>query len=311
MDFTNIIETFENDELKQLIINPLIDSLTAMNKYSVLPVYVLQFVINKLDMVPHPILTAYDNKPLITEASSLLSHLEDVIHEKTPKNITPAVIVYPEYLNYRDIILGNSDSFYYSSAYLIVGKELKDYLKNGKINISKVELVSDMSRLNVVTKLYWNIVDSETVDESGTKESIHQCIDSLPFSIKTFKLPFSNYIETAKSLRSIVSSMSNVSDNNSILIEHNLLLASMFDDVKENQMINIPGTKSIKIFKDFVKVKPNKIFSVFEQNKYDSDSISITNVFFEMYFKSSHLNVGIFYRYLDDIFDTLNGVYKE
>ncbi len=312
MDFINTIKTFENDELKNLIINPLIDSLTAINKYSVLPVYVLQFIIRKSDMIPRPILTAYDNKALITEASSLTSHLEDVIHEKTPKNITPAMIVYPEDISYNDVILGNNDLYHYSSAYLIIGKELKDNLKNNKIDISKIELVSDIARHNIATKIYWKMIDCEFVNESTGLKTVtptEQCIETIPFAIKTFKLPFLNYTETAKSLRTIVSSVANVNENNSLRIDDNTVLSMIADGVKENQMIDIPGTKSIKIFKDFVKVKPNKIFTVFDQNQFDG--ISITNVFFEMYFKSSHLNVGIFYRYLDDIFDTLSGVYKE
>ena len=307
MDFTNVINTFEGDELKKIIINPLIDALTAMNKYSVLPVYVLQFVINKLDMVPHPILTAYDNKSLITEASSLIPHLEDVIHEKTPKNITPTVIVYPEYLNYRDVILGSSDSFYYSSAYLISGKELKDNLKNGFTNISKVELISDMGQFNIMTKIHWNLVDEVKDNETITTE---QCIEPMPYSIKLFKLPFMNYAESVKSLRPIVNEIANINEQNNLIITDDSILADIANNVKEDQMIDIPGTESIKIFKDFVKVKPTKAFTVFKRECYTDDT-AVTSVFFEMYFKSSHLNVGIFYRYLDNIFDTLSGVYKE
>lgn len=301
MDFSNVIKTFEGEELKKLIINPLIDSLTAINKYTVLPVYALQFIINKLDMIPKPILTAYDNKALITEASSLVPHLEDVIHEKTPKNITPTVIVYPEYINYYDVIVGHNESFHYSSAYLVIGKELKDNLKNNKISIDKVELISDISRMNVATKLYISYLDP----------TVEQCVEPMPFSIKLFKLPFSNYVASAKSLRTIVTTLSNVTtEQNSLSITDDNILADLANNVKEDQMINIPGTDSIKIFKDFVKVKPTKVFTVFERECY-TESTTVTNVFFEMWFKSSHLNVGIFYRYLDDIFDTLSGVYKE
>lgn len=307
MDFTNVIKTFEGDELKKIIINPLIDELTAMNKYTVLPVYALQFVINKLDMKPRPILTAYDNKALITEASSLIPHLEDVIHEKTPKNITPTVIVYPEDIGYSDVIIGKDD-YHYSSAYLIAGKELKDNLKNGLVNISKVEVVSDMGQFNIMTKIHWNLVD-ETKDDIIVPTE--QCIEPMPFTIKLFKLPFSNYAESIKSLRTIVTEIANVkTEQNSLIISDDSILADIANNVKEDQMIDIPGTESIKIFKDFVKVKPTKAFTVFKRECYTDDT-AVTSVFFEMYFKSSHLNVGIFYRYLDNIFDTLSGVYKE
>lgn len=303
MDFTNIIKTFEGDSLKP-IIDSLITELTTINKYSILPVYVLQIVINKLDMVPKIILSAYDNKALITEASSLTPHLEDVIHEKTPKNITPIVIVYPNTITYKDVILGNNDQYYYSSVYLIIGKELKDGIKTGKINISKIELISDMGKLNVLTKIYWEI-----------SSDYEECVSPIPFTIKSFKLPFSNYAISAKSLRSIINEISSTPDVN--IIDDQEILTSMFDSVKEDQMLDMPGTESVKIFKDFIKVKPTNIFTIFNREKYvkdalsNTDSISIVNVFFRMFFKSNKLNVGIFYRYFDNIFDTLNGVYIE
>mgnify|MGYP003299115020 CR=1 FL=1 len=153
----NTIKIFEGVELEKIIIKQLTDALTTMNKYSVLPVYMMQFIIPKSNMIPKIVLTAYDNKSLITEASSLTSHLEDVIHEKTPKTITPAVIVYPEDLTFSDVVVGKDD-YYYSSSYLVIGKELKDGLRNNRVSIDKIELKSDSNRMRVETEVFWRLL---------------------------------------------------------------------------------------------------------------------------------------------------------
>ena len=309
----NTIKVFEGQELDKLIIKPLIEALTAMNKYSVLPVYMMQFVIPKLDMIPKVVLTAYDNKSLITEASSLTSHLEDVIHEKTPKTITPAVIVYPESLSFSDVVIGKDD-YFYSSSYLIVGKELKDGLKNNKVSINKIELKSDSGRMHVETIIDWSLIPyNKSSEDSGEKETYYpeECISKIPFSINPLHLPFKNYLKISKSLSSIINTIANIStDPNMVIIDDSKDIASIFDDIKENQMIDIPMTNGIKIFKDFVKVKPTKFLFIYKRDEFN-DISSIANVFCEMYFKSNHCNVGIFYRYLDNIFDCLSGKYEE
>lgn len=306
------IKVLEGSELEKIVTKPLIDALTTMNKYSVLPVYSLQFIIDKSNMLPYPTLVAYDNKSLITEASSLTPHLEDVIHEKSPKTITPAVIVYPEGIDFSTMVVG-SENYHFSSSYLIVGKELKDNLKNSKLELVRATIVSDIGRMNVETKLEWKFIPYQKATDDidvKTEAIVDTCVSDIPFTIKPLHLPFKNYLKISKSLTGIIDTIANIATlPNLSVIDDPKELSELFNIVKEDQMIDFP-TANVKLFKDFMKVKPTKATVIYTKGNFNNDT-EVTSVFFEMYFKANHYNVGIFYRYLDNIFDTLSGEYTE
>ena len=311
MDFTNVIKIFEGEDLKNTFINPLISALTVINKYSVFPNYILQFVISKVGYNPYVVLTSYEDKNLLIETSSYSDHLEEIMHSRSPKTATQTVIVYPEGISYSDVVLENSDEYYYSSSYLISGKELKDNIKNGRIEFYKMELLSDLNRSKIQTNLFWKNIPYSTKDPDGEKEiTIEECICKLPMSIKLFQAPFINYSNATKKYRSIISAIMDIANNPlSVIIDDDDTLKKMFETIKEKQMIDIPRLNNIKVFKDFVKVKPTKLTVIASKEKYslEDDGISAVSVFFNMYFKNNHYNAGIFYKYIDTIFDNLIG----
>lgn len=311
MNFTNIIKTYEGDELKKAIIDPLVTALTVINKYNIFPNYIMQFMISKVGYVPYIVLTSYEDKNLLIETSSYSSHLEEVMHNKSPKTAAQTVIVYPENIKYSDVILENSDEFYYSSSYLISGKELKDNIKNGRIEFYKLELVSDLNRTKIQTNLFWKMIPYSTKDPDGEKEILaEECIGKIPSSIKLFQAPFINYSNITKKYNEIISAIINIANNPlSVVIEDDDVLKDMFETIKEKQMVDIPRLNDIKVFKDFVKVKPTKLTVVASKEKYtnENDGLFAISVFFNMYFKSSHYNAGIFYKYIDSIFNNLIG----
>lgn len=311
MDFTNIIKTYEGNELKKVVIDPLVSALTVINKYNIFPNYILQFIISKVGYIPYVVLTAYEDKSLLIETSSYSPHLEEIMHIKSPKTAAQTVIVYPEGIKYSDVILENSDEFYYSSSYLISGKELKDNIKNGKIDFYKLELVSDLNRTKIRSNLFWKMIPYSSKDPDGEQELVaEECIGKIPSSIKLFQAPFINYSKITKKYSSIISAIMDIANNPlSVIIDDDETLKSMFETIKEKQMINIPRLKDIKVFKDFIKVKPSKLTVIASKDKYtmEDDGIFAISVFFNMYFKTNHYNAGIFYKYIDAIFNNLIG----
>lgn len=313
------IRTINGDILEGNILKQMDAGLNVLLKYSVIPVVMMQFMIERETMDIKVVFTAYDNRSIITEMSSIVPHLESVIYDKLPKSILPAVISYPEGLNYTDVLFNHIDKYWYSSTYIISAKEFKDALKNGKIKINSIDILSNSNRTDLKTILNYEIVpfykkESEP-DGFGDGRVLvipELMISKMPDTIKEIRLPFSNYVGISKSYKYILNAITeraNLKDY--IIIEDSEIISEMTEKAKEEQMINIPGLDNVKIFKDFAKIKGSNIEVISKAETTLDGKISIRDVFYKSFMKNSHYNIGIFYRYIDNIYDTVIGDYVE
>ena len=317
---TEIIREFsEPDSINVNFLNPVLTLLTNMNKYTTIPVYFLQVLVSKVTYLPKYIVTAYDNLDLITNTSAAVPHLEDIIHQKMPKTITPSAIVYPEDIQASEVLYKKNENYVYSTVFLVSGKELKDALKNETILIKRILIKSDMNRREFQVDIEWtdNIYDEVTKLPIEQPEMISPITDSLV----PLHLPFSNYVKSVSSYKDIVEHITNMMASNVEVgekdqgykySEKNIgknLIESMVTNVKEENMICLPDGNT-SLFKDFIKVKPTT-FRYWACNSKINDDVETRNVCLDMYIKSSKCNVMLFYRYFDKLVNEIVGKYKE
>lgn len=295
-----LIETlrnFDGDALQESILKPLDTLITSISKYSVLPVYVLSFMISKINYIPKLVLSAYDDVALMTETSASNAELEHKLIFKTPDSIYPTVVVYPNDLSRDSILYSHSENYIYSSTFLIHGKDIKESIKNHLID--KVVLRSNTAR---------TIFDIDIIgafSEDGL-------VSKIPNNADVVRLPLINYAKKHPTYNKILTEIA--SGNGTIIADS--CLAELFAKVKGTQSCGIPGSDII-VFKDFIKQKPTGmiVYSVSEEVERtindSKETISIKNVALEMSFKNSKCTHVLFYRYMDKILDKIIGSYDE
>lgn len=296
----NLLRELEGDALEETITAPLIQALTLMNKYSVLPVYFMQFIISKSTYMPHIILTAYDDRDMVLSASKSVSHLNSVIYDKTPKTITPAAVVFPQDVSLRDVMYNTAEEYWYSSSYVISGKELKEALSKKTIEFTSVKIYSDIQKRNARVSIGWK-ANAAKQEECNTLE-LSVILSPISESNDVIKLPFSNICKKIPTYKNIVTTiMNNVPTSfKSSDADDATVINQMTSNVKENQMISIERSEA-KIFKDFIKQKPENI-SIWTT----IDDDNIRDVALNMNFKNNKNNIILMYRYIDNVIDSLS-----
>ena len=111
------LKRFQGDELQKIILDPLDTLITNINKYTVIPIYVCNFIVSKFDMIPKMVLVAYDDKSLITEVIASDSMLESILMEKTPDVVSPTIMVYQNDVPRNSIMFNYDENYYYSTSY--------------------------------------------------------------------------------------------------------------------------------------------------------------------------------------------------
>lgn len=303
---SQLLREINGSDLTEFINEKMLQSLTVMNKYTVMPIYFMQFVISKVNLVPNVVLIAYDDRDMALSITKNQSHMHSVICEKYPKTITPTVITYPQNISYEDILLNKSEDFYYSSSYVISGKELKTVLSKKIIEFTEIRIYSDTLRKNVRVSVDWkgnlNNIDNNT---SQLDINLDSYMSPIPETIDTVKLPLMNYVKHSKTFKGILSEIANhspISYDSKNKEDYDKIL-TMVNEVKEEQMINIPNI-NIKVFKDFIKQRPNtfKVWGSIEKDK----GVDITTVCIDLGFNSSKQHSLVLYRYLDNVVNSLN-----
>lgn len=301
-----LLKSYNGDETKNLR-NRLIDTLNSINKYSVLPVYILQFLVNKETLDIFPVLVAYDDKAFVVEAASSNPYLEEVIHEKLPKAAYPTAIAWSEEIGitYPDLLSYKNESYYYADSFLVAGKELKDLLRKGELVITQASVVSDNLKTQVKIQVDWMYHPLEIDELNPVPEQKDKLvIMRVPDGVKTLHLPFSNYTERAKSYIPLINKVLN---KEFFTFEEAKDIAEIYDGVKENQTHALYGDV---VFKDFIKVKPTSLIvtGVSEEAYFNT---SVRSTYLHMYFKSSKSNVILMYRYFERVVDSILGRYEE
>jgi hypothetical protein len=123
----------DDETLEFLIYRPLDTLLLAASKYNTLPIGVMQFLISKINLQPVIILTVYDDKAFMTNISQIDTRLNTAMSDGLSDSVSPTVIIFPTKFKMEDIIYSYADLYYYSSAYLIDLKGVKEGLKGSKI----------------------------------------------------------------------------------------------------------------------------------------------------------------------------------
>lgn len=306
MVMNQLLRELDGAVLEDFINEKLIAALTVMNKYSIMPVYFMQFMISKINLVPNVILIAYDDRDLALSITKNQSHMHSTICDKYPKTITPTVLTYPQNINYEDVLINKSEDFYYSSSYIICGKELKNALAKKLIEITKIQIYSDALRKNVRVTIAWkgNPVNADNPEEIDETE-LNVILTPVPETIDTIKLPLMNYVKHSPTFKGILSEIANHSplEYDSKNKEDYSHILSLVNNVKDEQMITFPNTK-LKVFKDFIKQRPNT-FKIWGDTEHH-DEVAITTVCLDLGFNSSKMHSLILYRYLEDVVDSLN-----
>jgi len=297
----NLLREFEGNALEESIVAPLIQALTLMNKFSVLPVYFMQFIISKSTYMPHVILTAYDDRDMVISASKSVSHLNSVIYDKCPKTITPAAIVYPQNVSLRDVLYNVSEDYWYSSSYVICGKELKDALNKKNIEFTKLRIYTDIQKRHARVSIGWKACAKKP--EEATITELNVILAPISEAVDSIRLPLSNICKKIPSYGSIINTVAQNAPTSfkSEDPDDATVINQITTNVKENQMIHVEKTEA-KIFKDFVKQKPEgiMIWTCID------DTTDIRDVALHMNFKNNKNNVILFYRYIDNVVDSLS-----
>ena len=296
-----LLREYEGDALETNVLAPLLQALTLMNKYSVLPVYFMQFLISKSTYMPHIILTAYDDRDMVISASKNVSHLNSVIYDKCPKTVTPAAVVYPQDVALRDVLYNTSEDYWYSSSYVISGKELKNALQKKTIELVKVRLTSDVQKRRVRAAIAWK--SSVKNPEEAQITELDVILAPIADNVDTIRLPLVNICKKIPTFKSIINTVAGgvplafKSDNPDDVTDIN----SMANGVKDELMVDIPRSPA-KVFKDFIKQKPENMLVWTDIN----DESGIRDVAINMSFKNNKYNSILMYRYIDNIVDSLS-----
>lgn len=297
----NLLRDFEGDALEACVTTPLIQALTLMNKFSVLPVYFMQFLISKSTLMPHIILTAYEDRDMVISASKSVSHMNSVIYDKCPKTITPAAVVYPQEVSLRDVIYNISDDYWYSSSYVICGKELKDALSKKNIELTNLRIYTDPQKRRTRTSIGWK--SSVKKQDDATIVELNVILAPISEAVDTIRLPLSNICNKIPSFKPIITTIAQSVPTSfkSEDPDDATVINQITSSVKENQMIPVEKTEA-KIFKDFIKQKPEGmlIWTCID------DESDIRDVALNMRFKNNKNNVILMYRYIDNVVDSLS-----
>lgn len=300
---TNLLREYTGAALEESILTPLISTLTVMNKFTVLPLYYVHFLISKISYVPKIVITSIDDRDTLISASNADAHMNDLIYDKTPKTISPTAVAFPSDMHYADLIYNVSEDYFYSSTYIVAGKELKDMLVKNVVEIVGLKIYSDSLRKNVRVSVGWRFNTTE-----GYKEAPGLILYPLPETIKELKLPLINYTAIKPQLNDIIKIIASKAPEinyQSANKEDAIKINEIVNGTKECQMFNIPNT-DIKLFKDFIKQKPTNM-KIWSSDNYDCESkVDVKDVALNMSFNNSKQDIILIYRYLNNIIDSLN-----
>ena len=306
MIMNQLLREIDGAALEEFVNEKLISALTVMNKYTIIPVYFMQFIISKITLIPNIVLVAYDDRGLALSMTKNQSHMHSTICDKYPKTATPTVLTYPQNINYEDILINKSEDYYYSTSYMICGKELKNALSKKLIEFTKIQICSDALRKNVRVSIGWkgNPNNADNPEESD-EAMLNVILSPVPETIEAVKLPLSNYVKHSSTFKGILTEIANhspLSYDAKNKDDYSQIL-SLTNGVKDEQMVTFPTT-SFKVFKDFIKQRPN-IFKIWG-NTENHEDVSITTVCLDLGFNSSKQHSLILYRYLENVVDSLN-----
>lgn len=304
MVLTEELRVFDGDTLKENFLKPLSEEITAINKYTVLPVYVLSFLIDRVSFIPTLVLSAYDDKFLMTETASVDPKLEQKVLDDTPTVVYPTVIIFPSSLKSSDVLFSRSEMFIYSTSFVLSGKDVKAVIDKEDI-FKRIAIKCNPSRT----------VFSVSIEGRANSNLYIQPISD---SAEVVRLPFSNYAKKHNSYTGIISE---ISANKGVQVidtpDNKDAISKLFDTVKQEQWCTIPGT-DIKLFKDFMKQKPTNLVvyscedvvtPIAKTN--NASKLVIKNVCLKMDYKSSKLTHVLFYRYMSGVVSDIKGTYME
>lgn len=299
----NLLREYDGAALEESILTPLVSALTVMNKFTVLPLYYVHFLVSKISYVPKIVITSIDDRDTLISASNADTHMNDLIYDKTPKTVSPTAIVFPSDMHYSDLVYNVSEDYFYSSTYIVAGKELKDMLSKKVVEIVGLKIYSDNLRKNVRVSIGWKFNTSE-----GYKEAPGLILYPLPETIKELKLPLINYTAIKPQLNEVIKIIASKTPEiyyQGVNKEDLVKINEIVNGTKESQMYNIPST-DIKVFKDFIKQKPTNM-RIWSCDDYDDESqVDVKDVALNMSFSNSKQDVILIYRYLNNIIDSLN-----
>jgi len=287
-----LLRSFEGEVLQVNVVDPLSALLTAMNRYSVLPVYTMHFLVSRINLIPFIVLVAYDDNPLILSMSASNVRLQDIMADKLPGTACPTVLVFPESVDFADVIYNVSDKYYYSSSYILAGKDMKDIVKLG--GITRLAMYTNTGRDYVSCRLEGNFGGDEVI------------MSPLPEQIVTpVKMPFINFVKQNSRYKPLLENV--INGRNKTYDENAASLKSLFDDLKRKQCVQIGEAN---VFRDFIKLKPSSL-EVFSIKEPYAEGVNTTSVCLHMLYAGTKNRQVVFYRYLDNIMDTIVGTDEE
>jgi hypothetical protein len=276
----------DDETLEFLIYRPLDALLLAAAKYNTLPIGIIQFLISRINFQPVIILTVYDDKAFMSNISKIDNKLNIAMCDGSiSDSVSPTVIIFPTKFRTEDIIYSYADLYYYSSAYIVDLKGLKEGLKKKEI-IRYAVYTDSAERRDVGCNI-------ESLDDIG--------LVKLPESKKIpVKLPFRNITKYNKYYEDIVSAIMG-NDATAVSKEE---IEAIYESLKNEQNYNING---IYLFKDFMKQKP---LSLTIYSSLIKGEVNIRTVCLRMDFNTK-LTHMVFYRYIDGVVDKIIGTMEE
>jgi hypothetical protein len=285
MVMSKLLLEYKDDLLKELIYKQLERLLLAVSKYNTLPVGIIQFLVSKINLQPTIVLSVYDDKKFVSSLCKPNVILSQSIANSLPDIVNPSVLIFPTIIDYGDIIFNYSQRYYYSSAYIIDFKLMKEGLK--KNIIDRYALYTTSERSHVMCNL-------ELTSDIG--------IIKLPeIQNISIKLPFRNFIKSNPFYEGIIKS---------IMEEKQITppkddIENIFIIIKDSQSYMYNG---IHLFKDFFKQKPDSL--IIYHSLDDTLETPVRSVCLKMEYNTK-LTHMVFYRYIDGVVNNILGTIDE
>jgi hypothetical protein len=282
---SKLLFEYKDELLNNMIYKQLDNLLLAVSKYNTLSVGIIQFLISKINLQPTIVLLVCNDKKMMSALCNTNSILNQSITDSLPDVVSPSVIIFPNAIDSNDVIFSYSQRHYYSSAYIIDFKLMRDGLKRNVIDRYALYTTAERSQMMC------NLEFTEDIGIIKLPE-----IQNIPI-----KLPFRNIIKSNPIYEGIIKSI--MEDKLYSVSKENI--GHIFDIIKEYQSYTYEG---IQLFKDFIKQKPNSLIIYNDLNTNTENSIRSVCLKMDFNTKLTHM---VFYRYIDGIVKNIIGTLDE
>lgn len=278
--------TFDGESYNYLLRDHLINMTTAIERYNIPNVYLLQFAVDRYNLQPIPILLSINNNMELVKGSLTSDKLQNIISNSINESINPTIMVFPKTIQLRHLIFGGVPHAF-TPFYLVVSKTFKEKIKNESIN--SVHIFSNIKRDLYVVRLGKG---EEIIDDAGDDLVLVNSVAAYPL-----RLPFINFAYTMNpDYLSIIKTLSFIPSES---FEKNEC-TEIFNYFKTSNVFKTP-LQNINIYKDFIKICPTSMdvyHSITNLKNSEDKLLPVMNVALHLTYTTQKIQYLVIYRYL-------------